>query len=80
MNQYGYLVITITALVFLLAIVFFILSDVFRTRRQRMQAEWLLQKAAEEFTEARTSRKPSADEMQILREVVLHNKVLPRHP
>ncbi len=72
MNEDGYLVITVATGVFLLSIALVTLIEVFRTRKQRKEAENLLRQASDEVARALAAAPGTVgvDELQVLRDVV----------
>jgi len=69
MSQAAYVLLTVLTSVLSLIILGFTLFDMFRIRRQRQYARWLLEEAMESTSKTKAPE-TSRDEWQILRDLV----------
>jgi hypothetical protein len=71
MSENGYLVITVLSSTILFLVILSTVLDLFRTRRQRLYAQLLIERARGIFTKVWESEAAGTDEMHVLRDVVV---------
>lgn len=75
MSRHWYLLITVSAPVLVVAVTTIVLCDIILAYRQRIQAEWLLRRARDYFSE-NSQRQPSGiDEMTALYDIAACHEI-----
>jgi hypothetical protein len=70
-SRHWYLLITLSAPVLVVTVTSFVLCDIILTYRQRVQAEWLLRRARDYFSETSLRQRSCADEMRALHDMIV---------
>jgi hypothetical protein len=74
-SRHWYLLITLSAPVLVVTVTSFVLCDIFVAYRQRAQAEWLLRRARDYFSENSLRQRPDVDEMMALHDMIACHEI-----
>lgn len=75
MSRHWYLLITLSAPILVVTVTSFVLCDAILAYRQRVQAEWLLRRARDYFSENRARQDSNVDEITVLHDMIVCHEI-----